>query len=52
MTTALHELNNDIWLPFSHAYANRDVERYLGLHAPDFTWVRAEEGIIEGLDDC
>jgi ketosteroid isomerase-like protein len=51
MANPLHELNNDIWLPFSHAYADADVERYLGLHAPDFTWIRAEEGIIEALDD-
>jgi ketosteroid isomerase-like protein len=51
MTNPLHELNNDIWLPFSHAYAEADVERYLGLHAPDFTWIQAEEGIIEALDD-
>jgi ketosteroid isomerase-like protein len=51
MGNVLHELNNDIWQPFSRAYVERDVERYLGLHAPDFTWVRAEEGIIEGLDD-
>jgi len=28
-----------------------DVERYLGLHAPEFTWVWAEERVIEGLDD-
>jgi hypothetical protein len=26
------------------------VERYLGLHAPDFTWIRPADGIIEGLD--
>lgn len=51
MAHVLPELNNDIWLPFSHAYANGDVERYLALHAPDFIWVQAEEGIIEGLDD-
>jgi ketosteroid isomerase-like protein len=51
MTNPLHELNNDVWLPFSHAYAERDVERYFDLLAPDFTWVRAEDGIIEGLDD-
>jgi ketosteroid isomerase-like protein len=51
MANLLDELNNDIWLPFSHAYAEGDIERYLGLHAPDFTWIRAEERIIEGLDD-
>jgi uncharacterized protein (TIGR02246 family) len=51
MANALYELNNDIWLPFSHAYADGDVERYLDLHAPDFTWVHAGEGLIEGLDD-
>jgi ketosteroid isomerase-like protein len=38
-------------LPFSSAFAEGDVEGYLALHAPDFTWVRAAEGIIEGLDD-
>lgn len=49
--SALHELNNDIWVPFSRAYVDLDVDRYLALHASDFTWVRADDGIIEGLDD-
>jgi ketosteroid isomerase-like protein len=51
MTDELRDLNDDIWLPFSQSYADGDVERYIGLHAPDFTWVRAAEGIIEGFDN-
>jgi len=27
------------------------VERYLGLHAPDFVWIQAEERIVEGLQE-
>ncbi len=45
----MRELNSDIWLPFSEAYPDRDVERYLALHGPEFTWVHAGERIIEGL---
>jgi len=51
MTAALQTLNDDVWLPLSRTYADADVDRYLGLHAPDFVWVRPDEGIIEGLDD-
>src|SRR5689334_339213 len=51
MQTPLIQLNDDIWRPFSDAYTHGDVERYLAIHAPDFTWVRAAAGIIEGLDD-
>jgi ketosteroid isomerase-like protein len=51
MTDTLRELNDDIWQPISDAYPSGDVERYLDVHAPDFTWVLAEQGIIEGLDE-
>jgi ketosteroid isomerase-like protein len=51
MTVPLQDINNDIWLPFRHAYATGDVESYLALHAPEFVWIDVHDGIIEGLDD-
>jgi len=47
----LQELNNDAWLPFSQAFADGDVERYLELYAPDFTWIQAQRRIIMGFDE-
>jgi ketosteroid isomerase-like protein len=32
----LQELNRDIWLPFTEAYAALDADKYLGLHSKDF----------------
>lgn len=31
----LQELNRDIWIPFSEAYASHDAEKYLRLHSRD-----------------
>ena len=47
MASPLQELNDDIWLPFGRAYAEADVDCYLGLHAPDFVRVSSEEGIVQ-----
>ena len=49
--TGLHQLNDDIWMPIVNAYPARDVAGYLAVHAPDFTWIQAEQHIIEGLDE-
>ena len=38
----LQEINRDIWLPFSEAYADGDADKYLALHTADF--LRAEGG--------
>ena len=35
------EINRDIWIPFSEAYATGDADKYLALHSPDF--VRASK---------
>ncbi|MEO5905518.1 MAG: nuclear transport factor 2 family protein, partial [Saprospiraceae bacterium] len=32
----LLEINNDIWTPFSEAYATGDADKYLALHSPHF----------------
>lgn len=32
----LLEINNDIWIPFSEAYAAGDADKYLSLHSSDF----------------
>jgi hypothetical protein len=37
----LLEINRDIWIPFSEAYATGDADKYLSLHSSDF--VRASE---------
>lgn len=37
----LLEINNDIWIPFSEAYATGDADKYLSLHSPQF--VRASK---------
>jgi tetratricopeptide (TPR) repeat protein len=37
----LLEINNDIWIPFSEAYAEGDADKYLSLHSPQF--VRASK---------
>jgi ketosteroid isomerase-like protein len=51
MSTVFTQINADIWLPFSQAYATGAVDRYLAIHAADFTYVQAGARIIEGLDD-
>ncbi len=35
-TQRLLQINTDIWLPFSAAYATNNADQYLALHAPDF----------------
>lgn len=37
----LAEINRDIWIPFSEAYAAGDADKYLSLHSPQF--VRASK---------
>jgi hypothetical protein len=32
----LEELNRDIWIPFTQAYATGNPDQYLGLHSKDF----------------
>ncbi|MFN0014901.1 MAG: YybH family protein [Saprospiraceae bacterium] len=49
VTTRLKEINRDIWLPFSEAYAAYDAEKYLGLHTLDF--IRANGGNMPSVKD-
>ena len=32
----LLEINKDIWIPFSEAYAAGDADKYIALHSPEF----------------
>jgi ketosteroid isomerase-like protein len=48
--SALEEIDTDIWVPFSRAYDDGDAEAALAILAPDFVWVQAAEGIVEGYD--
>jgi ketosteroid isomerase-like protein len=45
----LREIDRDIWVPFSEAYAAGDAERYIALHTTDL--IRATGGIWAGLQD-
>lgn len=38
----LKEINRDIWVPFSEAYATNDADKYIALHTPDL--IRATGG--------
>jgi len=47
----VEELRRDIWRPFVEAYANRDVEAFGALHAPDLIRAEAASGWAGGLDE-
>lgn len=44
----LQQINQDIWTPFSEAYAAGDARQYLSLHTPDF--IRATIDAVEGYE--
>ncbi len=39
----LKEINRDIWIPFSEAYAAGDADKYLALHMTDFIRANGDE---------
>lgn len=45
----LQEINRDVWIPFSEAYAAGDAAKYIGLHTPDL--VRATGGEVPEVKD-
>jgi ketosteroid isomerase-like protein len=45
----LKEIDRDIWMPFSEAYAASDADKYLALHTPDF--IRANGGTYSGIQN-
>jgi ketosteroid isomerase-like protein len=49
MDSYLAELNRDIWLPFSQAYADRDLDAYLRLHTADLLRVDVDHKWLGGL---
>ncbi|MEV4137787.1 DUF4440 domain-containing protein [Dactylosporangium sp. NPDC049742] len=46
----LRELNGDVWQPLRAAYAARDAEAFLALHAPDLIRASATNHTIFGLE--
>lgn len=49
--SVFEELNTDLWLPFSQAYADGDAERYLALHTADCIRVQADRLWVVGLEE-
>jgi ketosteroid isomerase-like protein len=50
ITDLLTEINRDVWIPFRAAYAARDAQAFIALHAPDvirFQWVEVQEGRLD-----
>jgi len=47
-TEILQEINNTIWIPFSIAYANLDVDGYVNLHSLDM--IRAGSKDVSNLE--
>jgi uncharacterized protein (TIGR02246 family) len=45
----LAELNHDVWIPFSKAYATNDAEGYLRLHTKDLIRVAAQGKSVQDL---
>ena len=45
----LREINRDIWMPFSQAYAEGDDKKYIGLHTSDL--IRATGGEMPSIQD-
>lgn len=45
----LAELNDQVWIPFSDAYTDNNVDAYLALHAPDFIRVEGDNKRIRNL---
>lgn len=51
MDSYFAELNRDIWVPFSLAYASRDLDAYLDLHAADLVRVDVARQWIGGFTE-
>jgi ketosteroid isomerase-like protein len=47
----LVEINRDVWIPFRRAYANRDAEAFIALHANDVIRVEGNGGWVGGFDE-
>jgi ketosteroid isomerase-like protein len=45
------ELNRDVWIPFSAAYADRDPEAFIALHDPGVIRVEGNGGWVGGFDE-
>jgi ketosteroid isomerase-like protein len=47
----LTEINRDVWIPFSSAYADGDAEAFIALHSPDVIRVEGNGGWIGGFEE-
>lgn len=47
----LAELNRDLWVPFSEAYADQDAEAYLALLAPEFVRVVGDRKQVQNFTE-
>ncbi|MGC9669164.1 YybH family protein [Planosporangium sp. 12N6] len=47
----LAQINRDVWIPFSAAYAHCDAEAFIALHCPDVIRVEGNGGWVGGFDE-
>jgi ketosteroid isomerase-like protein len=47
----LTEINRDVWIPFSTAYASCDAEAFIALHSPDVIRVEGNGGWVGGFEE-
>jgi ketosteroid isomerase-like protein len=47
----LTQINRDIWMPFSAAYAQGDAEAFIALHSPDVIRVEGNGGWVGGFEE-
>jgi ketosteroid isomerase-like protein len=47
----LTEINRDVWKPFRAAYADRDAEAFIALHAPEVIRVEGNSGWVGGFEE-
>jgi ketosteroid isomerase-like protein len=47
----LSQINRDVWIPFSSAYAQGDAEAFIALHSPDVIRVEGNGGWVGGFEE-